>query len=355
MRFSNQPDIGDIKMTDRDFTGNNKAVQAKKKHGGHKKIFTTEQFVAKAKEKHKNYYCYNKANYLHSRVRLVITCPEHGDFEQAATNHLRGDGCRKCAAAAISKAKTKDINHFISTASKKHYNKYDYSKSVYLGSTKLITINCPEHGDFKRTAASHLAGYGCNTCAGIFEHNTERFVERAKTVHGDDKYNYCQSVYKSAHEKVNIICSEHGAFWQSATEHLKGSGCGACASELVSGYSRSDFIRLCNEKNGNAILYAIKCYNDCESFYKIGITSNDLQKRFQNRRAMPYSFEELYLIEGKAGYIYDLEVRLHSLLKSWSYKPSVRFRGYTECFSTIKPVDKLLMQLSSDNQIQLIA
>jgi len=44
---------------------------------------------------------------------------------------------------------------------------------------------------------------------------TEKFIERSKIVHGN-KYDYSQTEYKSAHEKVKIICPTHGVFEQKA-------------------------------------------------------------------------------------------------------------------------------------------
>ena len=70
---------------------------------------------------------------------------------------------------------------------------------------------------------------------------------------------------------------------------------------------------------------------------------------------MPYEYSVECVIDGEAGYIYDLEVKLHLLLKNKSYEPSIKFRGYTECFTTIKPITRLLKELSNTDQLQLIA
>ena len=59
---------------------------------------------------------------------------------------------------------------------------------------------------------------------------TEDFINKAKTKHGD-KYDYSKVDYKSAHEKVTIICKKHGEFEQLPTVHLSGSGCPRCSSE----------------------------------------------------------------------------------------------------------------------------
>lgn len=42
-------------------------------------------------------YTYEKAVYVGSRVKLSVTCPEHGDFDVTPNNHLKGRGCPDCS------------------------------------------------------------------------------------------------------------------------------------------------------------------------------------------------------------------------------------------------------------------
>lgn len=63
----------------------------------HNLKYDTESFIKKAAEVHDGKYSYERAVYTTSYNRLVVTCPEHGDFEQNAANHLYGAGCPKCA------------------------------------------------------------------------------------------------------------------------------------------------------------------------------------------------------------------------------------------------------------------
>lgn len=58
----------------------------------------TNDFIKKAKRKHKSKYNYSKVKYLSNREKVIITCPTHGDFKQTPNNHLSGSGCRKCGA-----------------------------------------------------------------------------------------------------------------------------------------------------------------------------------------------------------------------------------------------------------------
>lgn len=59
---------------------------------------------------------------------------------------------------------------------------------------------------------------------------TEKFIERARAVHGD-VYDYSKTVYRRSNEKVCIICPKHGEFWQVPTSHMKGIGCPKCGCE----------------------------------------------------------------------------------------------------------------------------
>ena len=57
---------------------------------------TTEKFIEKARAVHGDTYDYSKTQYVRSTEKVCITCPEHGDFWQVPTSHLRGVGCPKC-------------------------------------------------------------------------------------------------------------------------------------------------------------------------------------------------------------------------------------------------------------------
>ena len=57
---------------------------------------STKEFIKKAKKVHKDKYDYSKVDYVNSVTKVCIICPEHGEFEQRSSNHLRGDGCQTC-------------------------------------------------------------------------------------------------------------------------------------------------------------------------------------------------------------------------------------------------------------------
>ena len=187
---------------------------------------TTVEFINEARKVHGEKYDYSKVEYRNNREKVIIICPEHGEFLQSPEKHLSGQGCPACGGT---KKNTTDI--FIEKARKVHGEKYDYSKVEYTTNKKKVCIICPEHGEFWQDPHNHLKGKGCPVCGdGIHKpakYTTNTFIAAAKAVHGD-KYDYSKVEYITEKHKVRIICPEHGEFWQTPDKHLQGNGCPKC-------------------------------------------------------------------------------------------------------------------------------
>lgn len=118
-----------------------------------------EDFINRSIKIHNNKYDYSKVNYFNGVTKVIIICPEHGEFEQAPVKHLQGQGCPKCSGKNWTK------EEFIKYASKVHNNYYDYSKLEWNGFTSNIKIICPKHGEFLQNAYVHLrVKCGCPKC-----------------------------------------------------------------------------------------------------------------------------------------------------------------------------------------------
>lgn len=82
----------------------------------------------------------------------------------------------------------------------------------------------------------------------------EEFIIRAKEIHGD-KYDYSNVVYTSMKDKVCIICSEHGEFWQSPLKHIhQKCGCPYCANNRS--YTTEEFIKRAKKIHGDKYDYS---------------------------------------------------------------------------------------------------
>ena len=194
---------------------------------------TTEQFIKEASEKHNYKYDYSKVSYQKNSIKVCVICPKHGEFWVTPANHLKGRGCPKCAHEYVNSLKVKSTEQFLNDCYQKHGNKYNYSKTIYSGFDKEIIVICPIHGEFKIKARQHLVGKGCTKCGRQQSHDSKRsnkkeFIEKAIKIHGN-KYDYSKVEYKTAVQKVCIICPEHGEFWMSPNKHLNGENCPLCS------------------------------------------------------------------------------------------------------------------------------
>jgi hypothetical protein len=191
---------------------------------GHK---TTEDFIKLSKEIHGNKYDYSKSIYVSAKKMVLIICPTHGEFFQTASGHLDGYGCKKCVGL-----NRKTTDEFIVKAQKRHQNRYDYSKSIYISTHKPLIIICPIHGEIKQTPANHYR-YGCFKCFKTHKYTSEEFIELAIKKH-NSKYDYSKVVYEKTNMPIKIICKIHGEFIQLPMTHLRGSNCPHCVRESSS-------------------------------------------------------------------------------------------------------------------------
>ena len=84
-------------------------------------------------------------------------------------------------------------------------------------------------------------------------------------------------------------------------------------------------------------LYVIKMTSQDEAFYKIGITSQDISRRFREHDT-PYKVTLVELIESNRFDAIMLESRLQDLHKEYRYEPKQFFKGHTECFTKFKGI-----------------
>lgn len=259
-------------------------------------VKSNKKFISEANVKHNNIYNYSNTNYINSYTKIIINCKIHGDFYQLPNAHLQGSGCPKCGILKQTKTNTKTNTKYINEVKLKHNERYDYSKTNYLNSEEKIIIICSEHGEFEQKAASHLNGHGCPKCGFVIKTNDQFVFEAnlkhnnkykypEKYVHSQDKikiicpehgefnvlsyqhlqgigcqkcsinkrslinlkskdqwilelnlkhnnkYKYPDEIFNSK-DKIKIICSEHGEFFQRIDMHLFGNGCPNCSYEL---------------------------------------------------------------------------------------------------------------------------
>ena len=135
-----------------------------------------------------------------------------------------------------------------------HGDRYILNKTKYTGMNKWITATCRLHGDFKMKATNFSLGHNCPCCSKIslsrkhknckkrnawLKNNSDNqrrtldsFLTQAFESHGK-KYDYSKVDYKNNLTEVEIICPEHGNFWQKPVYHINGKhGCPKCGNNF---------------------------------------------------------------------------------------------------------------------------
>ncbi len=181
---------------------------------------------------------------------------------------------------------------FIEKAKKIHGSKYDYSKTYYLGNKVKIKIICPKHGEFQQIAGNHISKKcNCPKCKNTAKMNTESFIKKAQQIH-QNKYDYSKVVYKKSSEKVEIICPEHGVFWQRPTNHLCERGCQKCANRTIEKKLKKttrQFVDECVLKFGNVYDYRLVNYNGNKNKVKVICPEHGVFEQFPGNHIKGYN------------------------------------------------------------------
>ena len=230
---------------------------------------TQEEFIQEAIKIHGDRYDYSNVEYVNSQSKVKIICKEHGEFEQTPSNHTHKNnfqGCPNCGKISCANTRKLSTDEFINKSKKNHGDTYDYSKTIYHGDKNKVLIICHKHGEFQQLPSNHYK-YGCNKCG--IEISTikqtksiSNFIEEAIKIHGD-RYDYSKVEYKQALSKVIIICKIHGEFEQTASSHLRGTGCGKCSG--VTKKTQEEFIEYAIKIHGDRYDYSKVDYINCKT------------------------------------------------------------------------------------------
>ncbi len=129
-------------------------------------------------------------------------------------------------------------NEFISRSKLIHGDKYDYSQVHYVNKDTKVEIICPEHGSFWQSPNNHMKGKGCPKCKSNYKMTRDDFVEKANQIH-NNFYDYSDTVFVRTCDIITIRCPEHGLFSQTANSHLQGHGCPECGKVKLANHDYS--------------------------------------------------------------------------------------------------------------------
>jgi len=109
----------------------------------------------------------------------------------------------------------RDTAGFIKIGKKHFGDKYDYSKTNYLGQTNSVIIICPVHGEFTQRAVEHTEGHGCLQCA-IEQRKEDYILPKQTWLDRMKKYPLVcfkdTNQIKNYHSTIDLVCKIHGEF-----------------------------------------------------------------------------------------------------------------------------------------------
>ena len=237
--------------------------------------YTTEQIIKQFRNKHGEDFDYSLVDYHGTAIKVTIICRKHGPFEQLAGAHKRGQGCAKC----MYDGKRKLANEVIEQFKSVHGSRYDYSFVKYKNVDTKVKIVCAEHGVFLQTPYLHRAGSGCPKCVGKNK-SQEDMIELFIKAHGN-RYDYSKVEFVRVNEKVEIVCSEHGSFYQIPINHASGKGCIKCSGTYQ--YNTDEIIGRFIGVHGAIYDYSLVDYINSDTKIKIVCLNHGVFEQ------MPYS------------------------------------------------------------------
>lgn len=293
-------------------------------------------FLKIAKEIWGDTYDYSKFVYTYAKDVGEIICNEHGSFFKSPNKHTRKgtpQGCPKCSLKVYSE-RSQTAEEMLERFRQTHGDRYDYNlPSGKIRMKDKVEIICREHGSFYQTPDSHIRGNNCSKCAGGITKNYYDFI-KALPENNFKLYDYSGVEYFEGYSTlISIYCKTCRNTFEQRALYHVG-GKGCPECNKTRGWSRTQWVSWCESRGYKSIkVYLISLKNESEDFYKIGMTY-DIDVRFRCKTRMPYDFKVIdYFETSNYKLSYDFENKLKRLTRPFAYTPEISFSGEGECFT----------------------
>lgn len=317
--------------------------------GGCKKCSASKRAEEKKDKAFSEIKLHLETHHPHIRIEKYITskeiyakCDLHNKSYKTCKTYLeRGVGCDACMDKARKGRLDKRLSNVLlekMIRSHKH-GRYTYDNFNATRKGDMVEVYCTVHNkNFLVRCSNHIRGDGYGECPDCYEESKlgkakDDFLSKACEIHGG-LYSYNIDEYLNCKLHISITCNNcDNVFMQTPDNHLQGKGCPDCNS--ISVYSKSVYVENSKKRHGGLCnIYLIRCYNEVEDFYKVGITVHNLNQRFGTDLAMPYSYQTMFFKQGKVEDIVELETEIHHKVRAFRYAPKIQFGGSVkECFT----------------------
>lgn len=238
----------------------------RKPRSGGPSVVSHEDYIESVRKVHNDTYDLTTIRYEGSHIKITPTCRIHGMFYIAAPEFKRGRGCAKCANRV-----TRTKEELIRELQALHGGRYDYSLIEFKKLSDVVTVICPEHGEYQTTVKTLVNGSICIKCSRIahkvsISKTHKDYIDKFVSIHGN-KYNYDKFTVTNSSDKGIVNCSDHGDFLVSGSSHLQGTGCPECGkiqgllkTKKGDDYLFNEFVKRARIKHGNKYEYFREFY-----------------------------------------------------------------------------------------------
>jgi hypothetical protein len=174
-----------------------------------------DKFAQESATTHKGKFIIVEYNQKKCRIRCK---PHNVEFETSPSKHLSqmGGGCKQCSQESRKQKRQKPVSVLLAEFAQKHGDKFTYPniEEEYVNVDTEITIQCPEHGEYKMTPYEHRKSkHGCPKCAiasraagSMITH--EAFLQQLKDKF-ENNFDYTKVVYTGIEKEIILICMQH--------------------------------------------------------------------------------------------------------------------------------------------------
>ena len=252
---------------------------------------TYDKFKKKLLEQDKGHLSIKDEDYKGSFEPLVFTCSIHGvQYTNKAYNLIESRyGCPKCGKDMAPINTTTSFEDLVKRLEKRYKGKITIYENTYTTLSNDIKANCKLHGDFISKPNLMLKNnHGCPSC-NLENRGKKRimpfseFLEKANKQF-NNKYTYLEETYTKSKAKMKAICPTHGIIDILPYKHLRQEyGCYLCGVEAIGSYI--------TYFDKPTTLYYIKLIKGDEEYFKLGITTTTLKKRFYKLNSEGLTYE----------------------------------------------------------------
>jgi hypothetical protein len=204
-----------------------------------KKNLTLSDFIDKSNRIHNNKYNYGQTVFTSTRDKLKIACPLHGEFEQRASAHLSGQGCKFCKNESVRNRFKFTKDEFLKNLNEWQKENLDFSNFSYVTDKIKGNVRCKIHNSQFSITPNNLkkSKRGCPECgrvlhAELVKNTKDEFIELSIKKHGDIfDYTLIPESFHS-HDYIQIKCKECcSIFERVAYSHCNiGHSCPKCSA-----------------------------------------------------------------------------------------------------------------------------